>query len=183
MSKQPVGQLDEDAIEETAIADYLQGNPDFFERHATLLTKLKLPHNRGTSAISLVERQVAALRDKNEKLESRLRELIEVARGNDVLAAKIHRLACRLVRAEDASRVMEAIEASLDRARRGALPELGGGEHAHVLAVHRAPVAHVAAIAISDEALQVGAITRIGVRGQAAFDRQMRQEARQPRKR
>jgi len=113
MSKQPVGQLDEDAIEETAIADYLQGNPDFFERHATLLTKLKLPHNRGTSAISLVERQVAALRDKNEKLESRLRELIEVARGNDVLAAKIHRLACRLIRADAASSVMDALEASL----------------------------------------------------------------------
>ena len=113
MSKQPVGRLDEASAEETAIADYLQGNPDFFERHATLLTKLKLPHNRGSSAISLVERQVAALRDKNEKLETRLRELIEVARGNDVLAAKIHRLACRLVRAEDASGVMDALEASL----------------------------------------------------------------------
>jgi len=112
MSKQPVGRLDEES-DETAIADYLQGNPDFFERHATLLTKLKLPHNRGSSAISLVERQVAALRDKNEKLEARLRELIEVARGNDVLAAKIHRLACRLVRAEDASGVMDALEASL----------------------------------------------------------------------
>ncbi len=113
MSKQPVGRLDEGTLEETAIADYLQGNPDFFERHATLLTKLKLPHNRGSSAISLVERQVAALRDKNEKLETRLRELIEVARGNDVLAAKIHRLACRLVRADDASGVMDALEASL----------------------------------------------------------------------
>jgi uncharacterized protein YigA (DUF484 family) len=113
MSKQPVGRLDEASLEETAIADYLQGNPDFFERHATLLTKLKLPHNRGSSAISLVERQVAALRDKNEKLESRLRELIEVARGNDVLAAKIHRLACRLVRADGAAGVMEALEASL----------------------------------------------------------------------
>jgi uncharacterized protein YigA (DUF484 family) len=113
MSKQPVGRLDEASAEETAIADYLQGNPDFFERHATLLTKLKLPHNRGSSAISLVERQVAALRDNNEKLETRLRELIEVARGNDVLAAKIHRLACRLVRAKDASGVMDALEASL----------------------------------------------------------------------
>src|SRR5215217_4237121 len=113
MSKQPVGRLEEASAEETAIADYLQGNPDFFERHATLLTKLNLPHNRGSSAISLVERQVAALRDKNEKLETRLRELIEVARGNDALAAKIHRLACRLVRAEDASGVLEALEASL----------------------------------------------------------------------
>jgi uncharacterized protein YigA (DUF484 family) len=113
MSKQPVGRLDEDTLDETRIADYLQSNPDFFERHATLLTKLNLPHNRGSSAISLVERQVAALRDKNEKLETRLRELIEVARGNDVLAAKIHRLASRLVRAGDTSSVMEAIEASL----------------------------------------------------------------------
>src|ERR1044071_715031 len=113
MSKQPVGQLDEVSVEESTIADYLQGNPDFFERHATLLTKLNLPHNRGSSAISLVERQVAALRDKNEKLETRLRELIEVARGNDVLAAKIHRLACRLVRAEGAASVLEALEASL----------------------------------------------------------------------
>lgn len=113
MSKQPVGRLDEQSLEESTVADYLQGNPDFFERHATLLTKLNLPHNRGSSAISLVERQVAALRDKNDKLETRLRELIEVARGNDVLAAKIHRLACRLVRANDASAVMDALEASL----------------------------------------------------------------------
>ena len=113
MSKQPVGRLDEASLEETRIADYLQSNPDFFEHHATQLTKLNLPHNRGSSAISLIERQVAALRDKNEKLETRLRELIEVARGNDVLAAKIHRLASRLVRAGDTSSVMEAIEASL----------------------------------------------------------------------
>lgn len=113
MSKQPVGRLDEQSLEESTVADYLQGNPDFFERHATLLTKLNLPHNRGSSAISLVERQVAALRDKNDKLETRLRELIEVARSNDVLAAKIHRLACRLVRANDASAVMDALEASL----------------------------------------------------------------------
>jgi len=113
MSKQPVGRLDEQSLQESTIADYLQSNPDFFERHATLLTKLKLPHNRGSSAISLVERQVAALRDNNEKLETRLRELIEVARGNDVLAGKIHRLACRLVRADDANGVMEALEVSL----------------------------------------------------------------------
>ena len=36
-----------------------------------------------------------------------------MARGNDVLAAKIHRLACRLVRAADAGGVMDALEASL----------------------------------------------------------------------
>lgn len=129
MSKQPVRGVDveapkavvngkvEDNVSDQAaeanIADYLQRNPDFFERHATLLTKLKLPHSRGTATVSLVERQVLALREKNEGLEARLRELIEVARGNDVLAAKIHRLACRLVRARNATMLVDFMETSL----------------------------------------------------------------------
>ena len=99
MTKQTVRGVDMTPVSEDAIADYLQLNPDFFERHATLLTKLKLPHGRGAAAVSLVERQVLALRDKNQALETRLRELIEVARSNDALATKIHRLACRLIRA------------------------------------------------------------------------------------
>lgn len=98
---------------EAEIAAYLQNNADFFERHGALLTKLKLPHGRGTATVSLVERQVSALREKNQGLESRLRELIDVARGNDVLAAKIHRLACRLVRARSASALLDSMETSL----------------------------------------------------------------------
>lgn len=113
MSKQPVRGIDAEHPEEAAIADYLQSNPDFFERHATLLTRLKLPHARGSATVSLVERQVFALRDKNQALESRLRELIEVARGNDVLAARIHRLSCQLVRARTASSLLDALEVSL----------------------------------------------------------------------
>ena len=128
MSKQPVrgvdvegvnvaasGKADEAAApaEEAGIADYLTRNPDFFERHATLLTKIKLPHSRGAATVSLVERQVQALREKNQALESRLRELIDVARGNDALAAKIHRLACRLVRARNATTLLDSMESSL----------------------------------------------------------------------
>jgi uncharacterized protein YigA (DUF484 family) len=113
MSKQPVRGVDASSLPEEAIADYLQQNPEFFERHAALLGKIKLPHGRGVAAVSLVERQVAVLREKNEKLESRLRELIEVARDNDVLAGKIHRLACRLLRARSAPDLIEALEGSL----------------------------------------------------------------------
>lgn len=124
MSKQPIRGVDveaktggaekpSDPAAEAGIADYLQHNLDFFERHSTLLTKLKLPHSRGAATVSLVERQVFTLREKNEALESRLRELIEVARGNDVLAAKIHRLACRLVRARNATMLLDSMESSL----------------------------------------------------------------------
>jgi uncharacterized protein YigA (DUF484 family) len=116
MNKQPVRGIDAEPgrdPSETAIAEYLQLNPDFFERHGALLTKLKLPHSRGASTVSLIERQVLALRDKNQALETRLRELIEVARANDVLAGKIHRLACRLVRARNPAGLLDVMESSL----------------------------------------------------------------------
>lgn len=128
MSKHPVRGVDVEKIapaasgkpespagspSEAAIADYLQNNTDFFERHATLLTRLTLPHSRGNATVSLVERQVSALREKNQALESRLRELIDVARSNDALAAKIHRLACRLIRARNATTLLDSMETSL----------------------------------------------------------------------
>jgi uncharacterized protein YigA (DUF484 family) len=128
MNKQPVRGVDAETrnegagerpadsgafADDAAIADYLQQNPEFFERNAALLTRIKLPHSRGAATVSLIERQVLALRDKNQALETRLRELIEVARGNDVLAAKIHRLACRLVRARSAVALLDAMESSL----------------------------------------------------------------------
>lgn len=113
MSKQPVRGVDVEAVSEETIANYLQHNPDFFERHAALLAKLKLPHGRGTATVSLVERQVLVLRDKNEKLEARLHDLIAVARDNDALANKIHRLACRLIRARNAAALIDVLESSL----------------------------------------------------------------------
>jgi len=113
MSKQPVRGVEAESLPEDAVATYLQHNPDFFERHTPLLAKLKLPHSRGASTISLVERQVLVLREKNEKLETHLQELISVARANDTLANKIHRLSCRLIRARTAEAVLDTLESSL----------------------------------------------------------------------
>ena len=113
MNKQPVRGVEMEALSEDAIAEYLQKNVDFFERHATVFAKLKIPHSRGASTVSLVERQVLVLREKNEKLESRLHELITVARANDVLATKIHRLSCRLIRARTPEVLIESLESSL----------------------------------------------------------------------
>jgi uncharacterized protein len=113
MSKQPVRGVEIEGMGEDSVAEFLQTNPDFFERHAGLLTKLKLSHSRGAATISLIERQVVALREKNQNLEARLRELIDVARSNDALANKMHRLACRLIRSRTASERLDAIETSL----------------------------------------------------------------------
>src|SRR5688572_30897913 len=57
--------------EEESVVRYLQHNPDFFERHQALLARLRLPHARTGSTISLVERQVEVLREKQAGVEDR----------------------------------------------------------------------------------------------------------------
>ena len=81
------------------IASYLQRNPEFFERHQAVLARLKLPHARGGSTISLVERQIEVLREKQAALEDKLAELVRVARANDAIAERLHRFTRRLLRA------------------------------------------------------------------------------------
>jgi uncharacterized protein YigA (DUF484 family) len=99
--------------EETTIGTYLRQNPDFFVRNEPLLAHLRLPHARGSAAVSLVERQVEVLREKNQALEGRLAELIAVARSNDQLADKIHRYTRRLMGAGSRRDVVEQVEKSL----------------------------------------------------------------------
>jgi uncharacterized protein YigA (DUF484 family) len=98
-----------ESLSEDEIAQYLEDHPDFFERHETLLGELKLPHRKGV-AVSLVERQVSTLRQKNMQLESRLRDLVSVARGNDELAQKIHGFATRLLAAGSRPQAVEVAE-------------------------------------------------------------------------
>jgi uncharacterized protein YigA (DUF484 family) len=103
-----------DVLNDSSVADYLQTYPDFFERNSQLLTKLRLPHVRDVaSTVSLVERQVEVLRDRNQSLERKLKELLDVARANDTLADRIHRLSQRLIRAHSLLESINAIETSL----------------------------------------------------------------------
>jgi uncharacterized protein len=99
--------------EEESIAAYLQHNPDFFERHQALLARLRLPHVRGGSTISLVERQIEVLREKHAALEGKLADLVRVARGNDAIADKLHRFTRRLLGSRTRADAITAIEASL----------------------------------------------------------------------
>lgn len=99
--------------EEDAVAAYLQHNPDFFERHQALLTRLRVPHARGGSTISLVERQIEVLRERHAALEGKLAELVSVARGNDAIADKLHRFTRKLLRARSRAEAVTRIEASL----------------------------------------------------------------------
>ena len=106
--------IKQDAINDGSVTQYLETYPDFFERNGALLAKLRLPHLRDSGAtVSLVERQVEVLRDRNQALERKLKELVDVARANDALADRIHRLSQRLIRARTLIETINALETSL----------------------------------------------------------------------
>jgi len=104
----PAGQTDEERIER-----YLTLNPDFFERHQAVLARMRLPHMRTGSTVSLVERQVEVLREQKTDADRRLAEFVAVARANDQLAERIHRFTRRLLRAPTAAAAINTLEASL----------------------------------------------------------------------
>jgi len=99
--------------EEESIAAYLQRHPEFFERHQAVLARLRLPHARGGSTISLVERQIEVLREKLAGLEGKLAELMRVARANDAIAERLHRFTRRLARGMPRAEALARIEAGL----------------------------------------------------------------------
>jgi hypothetical protein len=106
--------IKQDTINDLSVTQYLETYPDFFERNVALLAKLRLPHLRESSAtVSLVERQVEVLRDRNQTLERKLAELLNVARANDALASRIHCLSQRLIRGRTLLETINALETSL----------------------------------------------------------------------
>lgn len=86
------------AIEAEGVAEYLKRHPDFFTRRDDLLADLELVHPTG-GAVSLLERQVAILRERNMEMRHRLTALLDHARDNDRLFEQTKRLTLRLMEA------------------------------------------------------------------------------------
>jgi len=89
----------EAVLDEAQLRDYLVDNPDFFQRHPDLLRTLHIPHGSG-DAVSLVERQVSVLRERNVDLRHRLKELTDAARENETLYVGTRALVLSLLEAE-----------------------------------------------------------------------------------
>jgi uncharacterized protein len=99
-------------LEAAAIAAYLEAHPDFFVEHEELLPALRIPHQRGDT-ISLVERQMKILRERNIEMRHRLSQLMDVARDNDRLFEKTRRLILALMDANSLEDVVMSVEDSL----------------------------------------------------------------------
>ncbi|UTF59314.1 DUF484 family protein [Gilvimarinus sp. DA14] len=104
----------EETLSATDVARYLAAKPDFFVEHPSLLAELELPHDSG-SAVSLVERQVSVLRDRNMDMRHRLSQLLDNARDNDRLFDKTKRLVLELLEGEDLGDIIDALHHSFDK--------------------------------------------------------------------
>lgn len=91
---------------------YLQDHPEFFLERDDLLAELTLPHQSG-DAISLLERQVAVLRDRNMEMRQRLKNLIGVARDNDQLFERTRTLVLAMLEAGDIRTLVATVETQL----------------------------------------------------------------------
>ena len=98
-SKDPL-RIGEGAHAEGVVAAYLKAHPQFFVEHPAVLAEIAVPHVTG-EAVSLVERQVAALREQYRRLENKYRELLTIAAENDDLRRRLHELTIKLLGSDD----------------------------------------------------------------------------------
>jgi len=93
------------------VALWLRQHPHFFDDHPTLLTHLHLSHD--THATSLIERQVAQLRRRNDELEERLNDLIAIAGDNDRLFSQLRDVMLGVLDAESAAQLGTRLHSAL----------------------------------------------------------------------
>ncbi len=87
-------------IDEEAVVAFLAREPDFLVRRGDVLADLSLPVDTGDS-ISLLERQVIALREQNSGLREQLATLLANANANDRVFSRTTTFTLALIDAPD----------------------------------------------------------------------------------
>jgi uncharacterized protein len=100
-------------ITEGDIANYLAQTPGFFERHAELLASIQLLSPHGQRAVSLQERQMEMLREKNRGLELKIVEMIRHGQENMAIADRLHRWTRSILLTQDPAELPTVLVAQL----------------------------------------------------------------------
>jgi len=99
---------------EDIVRQFLRDNPAFLDDNPDILESLSLPHNSG-KAVSLVERQVGVMRDRNKEMRNRLDNMLATAHDNDLLFERTKRLVLNLLDAKNLPAMVETIYDSLGK--------------------------------------------------------------------
>ncbi len=103
------------SISADQVSAFLRSHPSFFEEHASLLAEIFLPSPHGGGAISLVERQQLAQRDKIRVTEVMLAKLIEFGEQNDITSNKVHRFSLKLLENNGINQLQAMISTSMQQ--------------------------------------------------------------------
>ncbi len=93
-------------LNDDLVCEYLKDNSDFLQRYPDLLDYLQVPHASG-SAVSLVEKQVSVLRERNVDMRHRLNALTGNARDNDKLYEQTRALILQLLEASSLAQLCQ----------------------------------------------------------------------------
>jgi len=93
---EPQIQIESQVDFEQAIVDYLLQHNNFFQDKNDLIERLSLTHPAG-QAVSLIERQVDILREKNTQINKQLSDLFSIAKDNETSTQKMHNLILSLL--------------------------------------------------------------------------------------
>ncbi|RLA44876.1 MAG: DUF484 domain-containing protein [Gammaproteobacteria bacterium] len=86
-------------LDDELVREYLKDHDDFLQRNPDMMDYLHISHASG-SAVSLVEKQVSVLRERNVDMRHRLNTLTGNARDNDKLYEQTRALVLKLLEAD-----------------------------------------------------------------------------------
>lgn len=112
-TSQPKNTLDDVELERQVVK-YLREHPDFFAHHPDLLVDMNLPHVTG-GAISLVERQVAILREQKDAARKKLQTLVQNAQVNERLNERLNSLILALLDTDSLDDVLEIVQTRISK--------------------------------------------------------------------
>ena len=121
-----------DTLDPKDVEAFLRAHPNFLQDRPGLLAVLNLPHG-GEGAVSLVERQVSVLRERNIASRQKLAELSDMGRENDRLLDATRNTILALLAGEnraDLIRIWRDQVTGTFRAEMGALIWLDGAADA-----------------------------------------------------
>ena len=99
-------------VSEKSVSDFLSLHPNFFDNHQDLLKSMNLSHASG-GAVSLIERQISILRQKEVSLQNQLNQFISIAHANDIISKKIYSLTIDLFEATNIDKTLETIKKNM----------------------------------------------------------------------
>lgn len=98
---------------EKNVINWLEKNPDIFQRFPELLETIELSHLNSTNTSSIIERQVSRLRSKNRDIERKMQQMMQNALENEKLMGKLHRLSLALGETESPNEFFQMLRDEL----------------------------------------------------------------------